>query len=155
METTLLLTHSALRYIVLIAIIYTVIRSWSGLLLNKEFNPIDRKAAAIAMGLVHIQVLIGIALYIIRRHFDGFTVMKALKEAGNIEGAAYVRFWAIEHIAMMLIAAILITIGQSVSKKAHTPQGKYLRLTIFFTLGLLIIFAGIPWPFIKSWGVWL
>lgn len=56
---------------------------------------------------------------------------------------------------MMLLAAILITIGQVLSKKAATSSGKYLRLALFFTLGLLVIFFGIPWPFMKSWGVWL
>ncbi|MCZ2444473.1 MAG: hypothetical protein LC101_11930 [Flavobacteriales bacterium] len=155
METTLITIHSALRYIVLIALVYITIKAWARFAEKKEFQPIDRKTASMAIGLLHFQVLLGIALYIMRRHFDGIAVMKSLKEAGNIEAAAYVRFFTMEHITMMLLAAILITIGQVLSKKAATSSGKYLRLALFFTLGLLVIFFGIPWPFMKSWGVWL
>jgi hypothetical protein len=154
METGLLHIHSALRYLILGMLIFVVIKSWISWLGKKQFQSADRKLGAMTMGLTHIQLLIGLALYIIKKHFNGFSHMKELKAAGQVELAAVVRFWTIEHLSMMLLAIILITVGHSMSKRALTDQGKYLRLAIFFTFGLILIFAAIPWPFMKSWGTW-
>ncbi len=154
METGLLHIHSALRYIILGMLIFVVIKAWISWLGKKSFQPADRKLGAMTMGLTHIQLLIGLALYIIKKHFEGFSHMKELKAAGQPELAAVVRFWSIEHLTMMLLAIILITVGHSMSKRAITDQGKYMRLALFFTLGLVLIFTAIPWPFLKSWGTW-
>ncbi len=59
---------------------------------------------------------------------------------------ASLRFWTIEHMAMMLIAVVLITLGNIRSKKAATDEAKHKQVAIFFILALLIIFAAIPWP---------
>jgi hypothetical protein len=154
METGLLHIHSALRYLILGMLIFVIIKSWISWFGKKSFQPADRKLGAMVMGLTHIQLIIGLALYITKKHFQGFSHMKELKAAGQPELAAVVRFWTIEHLSMMLLAIVLITIGHSLSKRALTDQGKYLRLAIFFTLGFVLIFAAIPWPFFKDWGTW-
>ncbi|MCX7744261.1 MAG: hypothetical protein N2167_06815 [Flavobacteriales bacterium] len=154
METGLLHIHSALRYLILGMLIFVAIKSWVNWLGKKPFQSSDRKLGAMAMGLTHIQLLIGLVLYVIKKHYNGFAHMKELKAAGQADLSAVVRFWTIEHLSMMLLAIILITVGHSMSKRALTDQGKYMRLAIFFTLGLVIIFAAIPWPFFKSWGTW-
>lgn len=154
METGLLHLHSALRYLILGLLVFVAIKAWIGWLGKQSFQPTDRKLGGIVMGLTHIQLLIGIVLYIIKRHYQGFTHMKELKAVGQPELVAVVRFWTIEHLSMMLLAIILITVGHSMSKRAVTHQSKYLRLAIFFTLALIIIFVAIPWPFLKSWGTW-
>jgi len=64
------------------------------------------------------------------------------------------RFYAVEHISMMIIAIALITVGYSRGKKQEESKRKYKTVAIFYGLGLLIIFAMIPWPFMKEFGTW-
>jgi hypothetical protein len=55
-----------------------------------------------------------------------------------------------EHILMMLIAAVLITIGRRKSENATDSVLKHKRILVFYVIGLLIILAGIPWPGLRS-----
>jgi len=57
------------------------------------------------------------------------------------------RYWTVEHISMMIIAIVFITIGNIRSKKMDTDAGKYKQVLIWFGLALLVIIAAMPWPF--------
>ena len=61
-------------------------------------------------------------------------------------GDTAMRFFAVEHISMMLIAAVLITIGYSKGKRQAAPA-KYKTLFWFNLIGLVLVLASIPWPF--------
>jgi len=52
-----------------------------------------------------------------------------------------------EHITMMLIAIVLITIGSANAKRQPTDQQRFKTMAILFTIALIIIFASIPWQF--------
>lgn len=56
------------------------------------------------------------------------------------------RFWSVEHISMMLIAIILITIGSVRAKRVLTDEAKHKQVAVFFLIALAIIFIAIPWP---------
>jgi hypothetical protein len=60
---------------------------------------------------------------------------------------AVMRFWVIEHLILMVLSIILITIGYSKSKRAATDEAKFKLLAIFFGIALVLILMGIPWPF--------
>jgi hypothetical protein len=47
----------------------------------------------------------------------------------------------------MIIAAVLITIGNSRSKKMEGSENKFKSTAIFYGVGLLLILSRIPWPF--------
>jgi hypothetical protein len=55
------------------------------------------------------------------------------------------RFYAVEHISMMLIAVVLVHIGRAKSKKSKTDIEKFRIASIFFLAALVLILAGIPW----------
>ena len=57
------------------------------------------------------------------------------------------RFFAVEHLAGMLIAIILMHIGKALGKKDLPHRTKHRRTALFYVLALLIILASIPWPF--------
>jgi len=57
------------------------------------------------------------------------------------------RFYTVEHISLMLIAAIFITIGHSKSKKAEDSAAKFKKIAVFYTVTLLLVLVSIPWPF--------
>jgi uncharacterized membrane protein YphA (DoxX/SURF4 family) len=57
------------------------------------------------------------------------------------------RFFAMEHALMMIIAWLLVHVGRSMVKRADTDAQKHKRTLVFFGIALLIILAMIPWPF--------
>jgi len=103
----------------------------------------DKKKSLFGMMFTHIQIILGIVLY-------GMSPKVSFGE-GWIENAM-TRFYGLEHITMMLIAAILITIGYSTSKRSQTDKAKFKKILIFYSLGLVVILAAIPWPFREALG---
>ena len=55
------------------------------------------------------------------------------------------RFWAVEHLTMMLVAWIAARVGAIVFKKGTEPKA-YRMLLIFGAVQLVAILAAIPWP---------
>ncbi len=141
--------HSGLRYVVLILLVMAVINAIAGWTGNKVYTSKDNKLSMFAMVFCHIQLLIGLALYVLSPIVD-----VGLSDFGSAMQDPQIRFFTMEHGLMMIIALALITIGRSTSKKQATDNGKFKRVAIFYGLGLLIIFVMIPWPFLKEFGKW-
>lgn len=138
----LLALHSILRWFVLAAVIYVIIRAISGLSGKKEFTDKDKKFGNTATQLMHLQLLIGIILYFISPLMKHF-----LKNFSDAVQVSAIRFFGMEHTLMMVISVAVITIGNSISKKRKTDAGKFKAHLVWFIIGLLIILAVIPWPF--------
>ena len=103
---------------------------------NKEFTAKDRKLALIALITIHIQLLVGLILY--------FVSPLGKASLGNMKDAA-LRLTSVEHPLTNIIAVVLITIGWSKHKKEESSNGKFKKIGIFYTLGLLLILSRIPW----------
>jgi NADH:ubiquinone oxidoreductase subunit 2 (subunit N) len=67
-----------------------------------------------------------------------------LEAAGNMKEAA-LRLTSIEHPLMNIIAIALITIGWSKHKKEESNNGKFKKIALFYSLGLILILARLPW----------
>ena len=147
MYEILLRSHSGLRWVLLALVLGAIFRSFTNKASGK-FTALDDKLTLFSLISAHIQGLLGLGLYFIS------PFVKAAMEAGM--GAAMketvLRFWLIEHIFGMIIGITLITIGRIAAKKAATDQEKFKKIAIYFTLGLLIILATIPWPFREALG---
>ena len=141
MLTGLLHTHSLLRYILLIFILLSIFKAFSGWFGKKPYLPGDKKVALFTLISAHLQLVVGLILY-----FISPTVKMGLADMGSAMKDPGLRFWAVEHISMMLIAIILITVGYSSAKRAATDEAKHKKIAIFFLLALIIIFFAIPWP---------
>lgn len=124
--------HSGWRYVVFLLLIIAIVKALSGWFGNKNYTEGDRKLNVFALISAHIQLLIGLILYFGEGWYK-------LSSAGN----AAVRYFKMEHIAMMIIAIVLITIGNSKSKKLKDAVAKHKTIAIFFGLGFLIIVISI------------
>jgi hypothetical protein len=58
---------------------------------------------------------------------------------------AALRLTSMEHPLTNIIAVVLITIGWSKHKKLIDSKSKFKTFAIFYTLGLILILARIPW----------
>ena len=122
--------HSGLRYAILLILIIAIFQAFSK---RKEINFTNRSLALAALIITHIQVLLGLVLY--------FNSDKVNFVAGMMKDSI-LRFYGVEHILGMVIAAILITIGFSKAKKTG-----YKAVFSYYLIGLIIILISIPWPF--------
>ena len=52
----------------------------------------------------------------------------------------------------MLIAIVLVTIGRKKAEKANVVSVKHKKIVLWYTIGLVIIIASIPWPFREALG---
>jgi hypothetical protein len=130
--------HSLLRYAVILTVAVAGFAALRGYLARSPILNWERSAAIIAMTLCHIQLGIGLILYATR--FGTF------EERFGARGDL-LRFWKMEHIGTMILAIALITIGRSLSKRAKEERAKQLRIAVFYLIGLVLILAMVPWPF--------
>lgn len=141
MEQGLLHLHNFLRWIVLLFLLLTIVRSMLGMANSTTFTSGDRKTALFLMISADVQLLLGLALY----YFKGwFTV---LTSGGDVMANKYNRFFAVEHLAGMLVAIILIHLGYAATKKAIADKAKHKKLFWFTLIAFVLVLATIPWPF--------
>jgi hypothetical protein len=132
--------HSGLRWIVLILLLAAIFKSLMKWRSNVNYSEGDRKINLFAMVSMHVQLLLGLALFSMSGRVD-FSQMKD----------AMYRFFTVEHTTMMLIAIALVTIGHAKSKKATDDAKKHKTIFTFYLIALLLVLAAIPWPF-RGWG---
>ena len=132
MYGTFLLLHSLVRYFVLILIIVLIVRSLMGMMNKSEFTGADNKVSLFTLIFTHIQFLLGFILYFISP-FVSFSGERDRMQS----------YWTFEHISMMLIAVVLITVGRSTMKKLADGPSKHKRLFIFNVIAVVIIIASI------------
>ena len=128
-------SHSGLRWIALGLLIYAIFNA----LRKKDFYAkSDRLVNMFAMVSLHIQLVIGLILY--------FTSSKVSFVDGWMKNQL-LRFYGMEHISLMILAIILVTIGHAKAKRATDPANKHKTILLFYAIGLILIIASIPWPF--------
>jgi NADH:ubiquinone oxidoreductase subunit 2 (subunit N) len=128
--------HSTLAYAVLAVLVLAIINAFLGLSAKRNFTSKDRSVSLIALIFSHIQLVVGIVLWI-----ESPLGKAALSQMSN----SAARLTALEHPLINIIAIVLITIGWSKHKKEESSNGKFKKIAIFFTLGLLLILSRIPW----------
>lgn len=123
--------HSGWRYIVLILLLVAVINALSGWLVKKTYTEGNRKLNVFTLISAHIQFLLGLVLFFL-------SPLTKLPMSDTIG-----RYFKAEHTSMMLIAIILITVGNAKSKKVTDAVAKHRTIAIFFGLALVIIIVSI------------
>jgi hypothetical protein len=143
---TLLVLHSLLRYAVVLLGFWAVLSSLASLLSKKAYTAGHNRTGLFYMISCDIQLLIGLLLYFNNGWFT------QLQQFSEIKSKANIRFYALEHLSMMLLAWLLVHLGRVFIKKAGTDAARHRRTLIFYGLSLLLILAAIPWPFREALG---
>ncbi len=123
--------HSGWRYLVLILLVLATLQALAGWMGNRSYTEANRKLNVFTLISAHIQLLIGLVLYFLSPLTKG-----PMSEAIS-------RYWKVEHISMMIIAVVLITIGNAKSKKIADATAKHKTITIFFGIALILIVVSI------------
>ena len=140
MYSTLQMIHSYWAYLVLVMIIVASFNALTKYFGGKEFHAIDFRISLFTLIVSHIQLLIGLVLYFVSP--NGFKNISA-NGMGGLD--SFARLLAVEHPFVGILAVTFITIGYSKHKKKLTSKPKFKVLSIFYTLGLLLVLSRIPW----------
>jgi len=141
MYTGFLHLHDTLRWLVLLSLVITLVKYAVGWLGSQRWQKSDNLLGIVFTSLMDLQLLTGLVLYF----FLSPVTKLAMSDFGAAMKNADLRFYAVEHFAMMLIAVVLVHIGRAKSKKAKTDSAKFKTATIFFMIALVVILAAIPW----------
>jgi hypothetical protein len=135
--------HNILRWVVVILGAVAVIRAIWGWLGNKDWTNTERKIGVFFTSAVDAQLLLGVLLYFVFSNWG----LKAIVEQGMsfVMAESEYRFFAIEHGFYMILGLIFAHLGSALPKRVDEAQAKYKRATLWFSLALLLIIAGIPW----------
>lgn len=131
MDQILKSAHSGWRYLVLILLVVALIQALSGWLGKKPYTEGNRKVNLFTLISAHIQLLMGLILYFM----NGWYKID--------HSIAMGRYWKMEHISMMILAVILITVGNARSKKGTDAVVKHRSVALYFGLALILILAAI------------
>jgi hypothetical protein len=143
MYAALVILHSWLRWLVLIAGLLAVGRAIAGRTNRREWLPADEAAGRWLVISLDIQVLVGLLLYLFLSPYT----MSAWGNMAEAMANPLVRFMAVEHLVGMIIGTALAHIGRARIRKIADGGRRHLQAAIFFGLALLVILASIPWPF--------
>ncbi|HET6559837.1 MAG TPA: hypothetical protein VFG54_21100 [Prolixibacteraceae bacterium] len=141
MYTGFLHLHDGLRWLLMLAFLMTLIKYVTGWLGDHAWKKLDNTLGIILTALMDLQLLTGLVLYF----FLSPVTKIAFSDFGGAMKNPDLRFYAVEHLTMMLIAIILVHIGRAKSKKAVFDKSKFKLGAIFFLIALVVVLAGIPW----------
>lgn len=131
--------HSWLRWLVIVAVLWTILRALvPG---PRDWTPADDRSVRVSLIALDVQLLLGLLLYFF---LSPFTRM-ALSDIGGAMRNSGLRYFAVEHVFGMLIALALAHVGAVRIRKAR-PERRHRLAAIFFVLALLAVLASIPWP---------
>ena len=146
MESTyapILFAHSWLRWIVLVLLALVVIRAIAG---RGTWTALDERIHVLAVSALDLQVMLGLWLYAVVSPLSH----AFLANPGATMKDSVLRFYGLEHITMMILGLAVVHVGRARSKR-QTDGAARRRTALAWTAGgLVLILAGVPWPFLKA-----
>lgn len=144
MQTGLVHLHNFLRWVILILLLLSIAKAYSGWQGKKVFGASDKKLWLFTLISAHITLLLG--LYQVS--FGRFGIFSTtLPEGTSVMKDTFYRFYWVEHPVGMILAIVLITLGYGMAKKAVSDEVKFKKTFYYFLIALILILASIPWPF--------
>lgn len=130
--------HVYISAITLLAGLMTVTLAIHGWRNHREFSRKDAISSLIFSIGLYFQLILGFMIYFtLRTSLEG-----AVWDVPDTENDASLRFWAIEHIALMIFALFLTQLGRIFIKRTTQPIRMF-KASIFYygTALLLILFS--------------
>ena len=132
--------HSYWAYIVLGVLVLAILNAFIGRFSNKSFTIKDLRISLFALIVTHIQLLIGLILYFVSPRFSAWQ-----EGMGAVMGDSTLRLYLVEHPITNILAVVLITMGWSMQKRQTESGKRFMRIGLFYLLGLVLLLSRIPW----------
>jgi heme A synthase len=142
MYTLVLTLHSWLRWLALLAGVLAIY----SVLSEREGSGRSDRWGLVLMIALDVQLLLGVLLYVALSPFTA----EAMRDFGAAMKNPGLRFFAVEHVTLMLGAVVLAHVGRVMARKAKTADARRMRLLMCFGLATLLMLLAIPWPGMAS-----
>lgn len=138
--TISLFLHSWNRWLILIAGVIVIAAAIKGLSSKSKYGPFQKRWALVFLSSLHLQLLVGLIMYFFLSPFT----LQALNDFGAAMKDSVLRFWAVEHTLVNVIAIALAQTGSILVKRIPNSKGKHKRTLIWTGIALFLILAMIP-----------
>lgn len=127
--------HIFISTITLLAGIFTIVLSIHGLIKKREYGKQDLVVSLVFNVALYFQLILGFLIYYLLRS----TQEGPLWEVPDTQNDASLRFWAIEHIALMIFALFLTQLGRVYITRSKGFSRKFRASLFYFGTSLLLI----------------
>lgn len=132
--------HNLLRWIVLLAMAWGILRAYAGWVGRRPWTAADRRAGTLLTVAYDVQFLVGLVLAFLSPIVaSAFSNLSAAMQVDDL------RFFAVEHMPMMLLALIAGHITSVLARRAADDRIKHRRAALGFTIVALLTILAIPW----------
>ncbi len=142
MYNNLLVLHSIVRWLAVLSLLLSIGIALRGYLTNRAFSHRDNKIRHWTATIGHIQLILGVLLYI-KSPIAQYLYADFSDAVANWQ----ILFFSVIHSLLMLIAIVVLTLGSAFAKRKASDKLKYKTMLVWYTIAFLIIFIAIPWPF--------
>lgn len=149
MYAILLMIHSWLRWVVIALGLTAVGRAVGGVGSGRVYDARDNFLSRALVITVDVQLLLGLGLYF---GLSPFT-QTALANFGGAMKDRMLRFWAVEHGFAMVLGIALVHVARVRVRRAPDAK-KHRTAALWLSIALLLILAGVPWPFMPYGRDW-
>ncbi len=132
--------HSWNRWIILIAGILSIAMALKGLRRRTAYSGANRNLSLLFISSLHLQLLLGLLLYFILSPFT----LQAMNDFGAAMKDSTLRYWAVEHSLLSIIAVALAQAGSILIKRTADSRIKHRKTLIWSGIALFIILLMIP-----------
>jgi len=133
--------HNIVRWIVLIAGVWSVFLVWRGWLQRRQWSDTEARATRAFLGALDLQFLLGLLLFAV---FSPLT-RQGFRDMGAAMSDAPVRYFLLEHPLIMLVAIASAHIAAVQVRRAATDAERFQRASILYGLSLAAVAGFIPW----------
>jgi len=140
MYEVILFIHSWNRRLILVIGIAAIFFAYNGWKSKRIFSPLDNLLGTTFMGALHLQLLFGLLLYFVYSPKTTYALSHFAEAMKNDR----LRYFAIEHGSIMILAIGLAQFGRVLVHKTHDPKQKHKRTFIYFAIALLMILLMVP-----------
>ena len=145
----LLFVHNSIRWLVLLAALWALVRAYSGWFGRRPWMELDRRAGLAFSITFDVQLLLGLLLAILSP-----LIRAAMTDFSSAMVVPEIRSILIEHLPLMVVALVIVHVTSVLARKVPDDQGKHRRAAIGYTLATIVILVAIPWwrPLLRGIG---
>ena len=133
--------HGLIRWVVLVDIAVLLAFTFIGWMKAGKWSPRERVLGLTVTILFDIQTLLGLIMYF----FLSPVTTSAFSNMGAAMKNKEMRFFAVEHIVLMILALVCVHIAAVISRKTMEDTTKFKKVFLYTAVAFVLILAGNPW----------
>lgn len=140
MLSIVLTVHNLLRWLVLVAALWALIRAYRGWLGDGAWSGRDEQAGRLYSISFDVQFLVGLFTAAVSP-----VIQATLRDPSLIGSSDRIRFFAVEHIPTMVLALVAVHLTGVLAKRAESGRLRHRRSALGYSVSLLLVLLAIPW----------